>query len=103
MPDRTPADKAERAGCKPPFPRLDDLDCDLLALGRRVGQALGEHAVDARIVGDKLAADFFQLVLPPEAMRATARGNSEGRGEPGPATFSDSAASTSGTLSPLSA
>ena len=102
MPDRTPADKAERAGCKPPFPRLEDLDCDLLALGRRVGQALGDDAVDARIVGDKLAADMFQLVLPPEALRGTARGNSEGRGEPGSATSSGSEASISATPSPPS-
>lgn len=99
MPDRTPADKAERAGARPPFARLEELDCDLLILGRRVGQALGDDAVEARVEGDRLAAEWFRLVLPSDAARETARGNSEGRAVAGGATSFDSGASITATPS----
>ena len=102
MPDRTPTDKAERVGVKPPFPRLDDCDCDLLQLGKKVGAALGDDAIEARGAGDVLAADLFRLVIPSDVERETARGNSEGRRDSTGAPYSDSAASITATPSPVS-
>jgi hypothetical protein len=102
LPDRTPADKAERAGSRPPFGRLEEMECDLLAFGRRVGQALGDDAVEARVAGDRIAAEWFQLVIPSEVQRSVARGNSEGRGVDGGATSSASAPSITATPSPAS-
>lgn len=102
MPNKSPSERADKAGSQPPFPRLEDCECDLLTLGKKVGAALGDDAVDARGHGDLLAAGWFELVLPPEVQRERARKNSEGRQVHTGAPSSDSGASITTTHSPLS-
>jgi hypothetical protein len=102
MPAKSPSERADKAGSQPPFPRLEDCECDLLTLGKRVGAALGDDAVDARGHGDVLAAGWFGLVLPPEVQRERARKNSEGRPDHTGAPSSDSGASTTAIHSPHS-
>ncbi len=102
MPSKSPSERADKAGSQPPFPRLEDCECDLLTLGKKVGAALGDDAVDARGHGDLLAAGWFELVLPPEVQRERARKNFEGRQVHTGAPSSDSGASTIATHSPLS-
>ena len=90
LPNRTQADKAERLGITPPFPRLEDCDCDLLKLGAAVGGALADEDVQELFrLGDLLAAELFASLFPSDKDREDARGNSGGRQAPPSEPISD--------------
>ena len=83
MPNRTPADKAERAGSVPPFKRLEDCEYDLMKFGNNVGDALGDAAlIEARVKGDEIAVLIFKDVVPDPSVVDQARGNLLGELEP---------------------
>lgn len=80
LPNRTTEDKANRLGITPPFPRLEDCDCDLLKFGAAVGAALPDDDVSELFrLGDELAAELFSSLFPTPKEREMAGGNSEGR------------------------
>lgn len=80
LPNRTAADKAERLAISPPFPRLDDCDCDLLKFGAAVAGGLPDDDVSELFrLGDELAAELFASLFPSDKDREDAQGNSEGR------------------------